>query len=374
MEPGAPASTDGALLRDGSPGPIGSGGILAPGNAAAGTSAQPAKFAPLATTAVASVLAGPSLTYQGMLRSAGAPLNATCDLQFSLWDDAAAGTQIGATQTVTTTIVNGLFTVTLNDAGQFGSTAFDGRALWVAIAVRSPSGTGSYTPLTPRQALTAAPLAAGLVPHTTTSAGDSYSGYPVQSITAPAVLASNPMGLMVSAGPHSSWSWSGTSVGIWGDSGSGAALWGTTDTGWAVTGSSSGSGWAGYFQGGLYVSGKLQVPHFHSLIAINSAGPMPITSASFSTYGGTLVISYSGSGYSSVNGIMIGMVVKVDGVAFDQTAIYANALGTHLAFVPKQWVLTGIAAGSHTISLTPMAGTSTDYNDIFNVVVTELPY
>jgi hypothetical protein len=43
--------------------------------------------------------------------------------------------------------------------------------------------------------------------------------------------------------------------------------------------------------------------------------------------------------------------------------------------VPKQWVLTGIAAGSHTISLEVMnVNTLTDSNDIFQVMVTEMPY
>ena len=76
----------------------------------------------------------------------------------------------GSTQTITRTVSNGLFTVQLNNAGQFGDTTFNGRAAWVETGVRCPGGTGSYTLLSPRQALTAAPLASGLVPHSSLNA------------------------------------------------------------------------------------------------------------------------------------------------------------------------------------------------------------
>jgi hypothetical protein len=68
------------------------------------------------------------------------------------------------------------------------------------------------------------------------------------------------------------------------------------------------------------------------------------------------------------------MTVKLDGSAIDQTGIFANQSGMHLAFVSKEWVLTGIPAGSHTVTLEPMAGTFTDGGDIFNVTITEMPY
>jgi hypothetical protein len=100
-----------------------------------------------------------SFTYQGQLRQGGNPVNGTCDFQFSLWDAASGGAQIGTTQTATNvTVSNGLFTVQLD----FGSAAFTGDARWLEIAVRCPAGSGSYTTLTPRQALTPAPYALAL--------------------------------------------------------------------------------------------------------------------------------------------------------------------------------------------------------------------
>jgi hypothetical protein len=105
------------------------------------------------------VLAGTGFTYQGQLKSAGGLVNRVCDFQFSLWDDASAGAQIGATQDIAAVNVNGgLFTVQLNGAGQFGAGAFSGQGRWVQVAVRC-AGDAAYTTLSPRQPLTPTPYA-----------------------------------------------------------------------------------------------------------------------------------------------------------------------------------------------------------------------
>jgi len=111
----------------------------------------PAPRAPVA-------LAGTAFTYQGQLKNGGAPVNATCDFQFGLWDASAAGTQLGFTQTIASAVTNGLFTASID----FGAERFNGDARWLASAVRCPSGSGSYTGLNPRQALTPAPMAFAL--------------------------------------------------------------------------------------------------------------------------------------------------------------------------------------------------------------------
>ncbi|MGH2522846.1 MAG: hypothetical protein ACRDH2_10125, partial [Anaerolineales bacterium] len=103
---------------------------------------------------------GAGFTYQGQLKQNGSAVNATCDFQFGLFDAASAGAQIGSTQTVSSVSVsNGLFSVALNAADEFGSGAFAGDARWLEIAVRCPAGSGNFTTLSPRQALTAAPYA-----------------------------------------------------------------------------------------------------------------------------------------------------------------------------------------------------------------------
>ena len=95
-------------------------------------------------------------TYQGVLKEADAPLNADADLWCTLWDAATGGAQVGPVVAVDAiTIVDGLFTVELD----FGVDPYTpNESLWLEIAVRSPSGTGGFTTLTPRQRLTPAPF------------------------------------------------------------------------------------------------------------------------------------------------------------------------------------------------------------------------
>jgi hypothetical protein len=109
-----------------------------------------------ALPALAQTPLGTEFTYQGHLEQAGVPVNDTADFLFSLFTDAVGGTQIGVTLGVSNvTVTDGLFSVQLG----FGSAAFSGDQRFLEIAVRSPAGSGSYTTLTPRQPLTAAPYA-----------------------------------------------------------------------------------------------------------------------------------------------------------------------------------------------------------------------
>lgn len=100
-----------------------------------------------------------AVTYQGQLKDAGGPATGTHNITFTLWDAAgsgsppAGGAQIGAADSNPGTVVtNGLFTVELNDTGQFGAAAFNGEARWLQISVNG-------TVLSPRQPVTAAPFA-----------------------------------------------------------------------------------------------------------------------------------------------------------------------------------------------------------------------
>jgi trimeric autotransporter adhesin len=105
---------------------------------------------------------GLPITYQGQLKSSGTAYTGICDMQFGLWDDATTGNQKGITQTVTANVTNGLFTIELNTGVEFGTSGFDGNLRWFAITTRCPSGSGTYTKLTPRQKLTYAPMALAL--------------------------------------------------------------------------------------------------------------------------------------------------------------------------------------------------------------------
>lgn len=99
---------------------------------------------------------GNAFTYQGQLTDTSGPVTGNCDFQFGLWDALSGGAQVGTTLGQSNVAVSeGLFTVQLD----FGATAFIGGARWLEVAVRCPAGGGSYTTLTPRQPLTAAPYA-----------------------------------------------------------------------------------------------------------------------------------------------------------------------------------------------------------------------
>lgn len=108
----------------------------------------------LSSTASAFAPLTSAFTYQGEIAWNGTASSATVDLRFRLFDDLAAGAQVGVTvEKLTTTLVDGRFTTDLD----FGSSAFDGNERYLEIAVRSPAGVGAYVTLNPRQRLAAGP-------------------------------------------------------------------------------------------------------------------------------------------------------------------------------------------------------------------------
>jgi hypothetical protein len=119
----------------------------------------PQELEPSAPLEVSAAL-GTGFTYQGQLKQNGTLTNGTCDFQFALYDAATIGTRLGVTQTTSAvTVTNGLFTALLNSGNEFGSNAFTGSARWLQTNVKCPAGGGTYSTLTPRQPLTAAPYA-----------------------------------------------------------------------------------------------------------------------------------------------------------------------------------------------------------------------
>ena len=97
---------------------------------------------------------GTVFTYQGLLRDGSGPVNATCDLQFKLWDAASGGAQVGDTILLEDVLLaDGLFTAWLD----FGVAAFRGQARYLEVAASCPVGS-AFVPL-PRQELTASPYA-----------------------------------------------------------------------------------------------------------------------------------------------------------------------------------------------------------------------
>jgi hypothetical protein len=97
-----------------------------------------------------------AFTYQGQLKSGGTLLSGTVDLEFRLFDDGAAGTQIGPTLELPAfAITDGLVNAQLD----FGVAAFDGQRRYLEISVREPAGVGAFVALSPRQETRATPYA-----------------------------------------------------------------------------------------------------------------------------------------------------------------------------------------------------------------------
>ncbi|KPL91943.1 tail fiber domain-containing protein [Herpetosiphon geysericola] len=107
----------------------------------------------------AAVLApsGETITYQGMLRESGSVANGVFDFQFGLYSTATGGTALATITQDDLNVSNGLFTTQLS----FGEDFFNGESRWIELAVKADTST-SYTILTPRQQVTAAPLALAL--------------------------------------------------------------------------------------------------------------------------------------------------------------------------------------------------------------------
>jgi hypothetical protein len=105
---------------------------------------------------VPQVAASTGFTYQGRLTDDSSPANGSYDLRFILYDAAIGGSQIGNIVSKDDIAVSdGFFTVVLD----FGAGAFDGDARYLDIGVRGGSDTGTYSILSPRQPLAAAPYA-----------------------------------------------------------------------------------------------------------------------------------------------------------------------------------------------------------------------
>lgn len=94
-----------------------------------------------------------TFTYQGKLTDTGNPPTGTYQMEFSMYDALAGGTQFGATiPNNSVTVAQGIFSVRLD----FGSEGFTGADRFLQIAVRRNAGE-SFVTLNPRQQITSSP-------------------------------------------------------------------------------------------------------------------------------------------------------------------------------------------------------------------------
>src|SRR5262245_59194786 len=124
-------------------------------------------FVPLFVSLIVALAAGESrsfaqttaFTYQGRLTISDSLVNGNYDFEFRLFDgpNVGSGTQHGPTiQQLNVTVTNGVFNVQLS----FGlcATCFNGADRYLEIALK-PSGSPTFTTLSPRQQIASTPYA-----------------------------------------------------------------------------------------------------------------------------------------------------------------------------------------------------------------------
>ena len=119
-----------------------------------------------------------AITYQGRLNDGAAAASGTYNMQFSVWDAASGGNQLGSTITNTNvSVVNGVFTVTLDfsPATPFAT----GADRFLLVSVKKPADP-TYTDLTPRQPITSSPYSLRTL---SASAADNLSAACVGCVT-----------------------------------------------------------------------------------------------------------------------------------------------------------------------------------------------
>jgi hypothetical protein len=381
-------------------------------------------LSPLSNSASAQ---GTAFTYQGRLNTGGSPANGTYDIAFWLCTANEGGVPLAAPVTNSAVgVTNGLFTTTVD----FGN-VFTGTSNWLQIAV-STNGANAFSTLSPRQQLTPVPYAVyaesanaanlvGTIPAENISGaalldgGNVFNGNQTiqgavgiatgQNFPA-ALLDVNGSGLFhgpveitghntlqfgagvpgreVNAGKIGYQTFTHDSLDIvgagtdnnttrkikfWAEGGANF----TGNLGIGVTNPAAALDVAG----DAHITGKISSPMFRTAVDMTFLGPLE-ASGSFTTGGGTLLITTSGSGYSSSTNIWIGMTLILDNntsTRYDAGLLLNNLVNTHQAFVPFTQVVSGIRAGTHTFRLVAWdSRTTTNNKDVFRVTVVELPF
>lgn len=107
-----------------------------------------------------------------------------------------------------------------------------------------------------------------------------------------------------------------------------------------------------------------------SQVLTNKTGPLT-TQGTFTSQGGILYMTVSGSAWSPTINTKVSVVVSVDGEQVGTAQVFTNEAASHKALIPLSLQLPQLAAGTHTVSLAAGPGTNADGNDFFDVPVTE---
>jgi hypothetical protein len=98
------------------------------------------------------------------------------------------------------------------------------------------------------------------------------------------------------------------------------------------------------------------------------SGPLPLQGSFNAESDLTMILFVSGSAWTTNPGTWAGCEVLLDGTTLDVVAVYCNEANSHRALIPTLFPI-NVGFGSHTISLSPLDGSSTDDNDYFNAIL-----
>jgi hypothetical protein len=106
------------------------------------------------------------------------------------------------------------------------------------------------------------------------------------------------------------------------------------------------------------------------VIFSNQKGPLPLTATFKSPSDGPVILAVSGSAWTqNRSGQLIGINISVDNKHLGSAIVYCNEPASHKALIPVL-LPTQLSFDEHTLTITAQAGTVTDFNDYFNVVLT----
>lgn len=275
----------------------------------------------LLCVAMPSLAAPPStaFTYQGQLKQQGQPFTGTVDLQFRLWNDAVAGSEVAPpVSRGAVPVQRGVFTVELDFGSVFGIEQH-----WIEVIANG-------TPLLPRQPVTAAPMAVFALTGQPGPAGPAGPPGP-QGATGPAGAtgATGPAGPVGPQGP----------AGPEGPQG--------------AAGATGPEGTTGQYANTVFSTGQLvltQTVTSYTLIpGLSQTVTVPANARVFVSTNGGFQNAGTGSSYATAD-----FAIFIDAVASSVQRQVVAANPTGLNQMLSQWTLSGVfnlTPGSHTIQV-----------------------
>jgi len=103
-------------------------------------------------------------------------------------------------------------------------------------------------------------------------------------------------------------------------------------------------------------------------VIVSQVGPLPIT-ATFAAPGDMpMYLIVNGSVWTQSEGVLIGIVVALDGNVVGKAQIWSNGSATHRAVVPA-YIKVQLSQGQHTLTLSADSNTVSDSNDLYTAAL-----